>query len=824
MDEIALVALLVVSVFLFVSNFGIGVAVGGAVSGVLFGLFGLFAYAAPVFMLILVLFSLANKDSLAVKIKIAGFLIASISLSAFCHLLIMSKIPTEKITDIFSYCSQHKSGGGVLGGLLATLLKNALGIVGTCLVLAGILIICTVVITGRSFVKAMSNGSQKAYESARDDMKKRREISEQRKEERKIQRLEKRVSGVGQDLVIPKDASNGLQEVKEEPAMKEAVPENARVPAEILVGDDFDFPVHDVIPRKTKKEGKEGNPIGGITEISFSEEDLMKIALSRQEIQEEKERETERAEDPVVPETTKPVVKAPVDTEPENAQKTISVSGTEYQFPPVTLLKEPKGSQNQKEGKAALQETAEHLQQIMDDFGVNATVTNVSRGPAVTRYEVQPAHGVKVSKIVALADDIKLNLAVSDVRIEAPIPGKAAVGIEVPNKENSMVMFRELIESKEFRSAKSKLAFAVGKDIGGNIMISDISKMPHLLIAGATGSGKSVCINTLIMSILYKARPDEVKLIMIDPKVVELSAYNGIPHLLIPVVTDPKKAAGALNWAVNEMMGRYNRFAEVNVRNIQGYNEKVDSIADIEDENKPQKMPQIVIIVDELADLMMVSPGEVEDAICRLAQLARAAGIHLIIATQRPSVNVITGLIKANMPSRIAFAVSSGVDSRTILDMNGAEKLLGKGDMLFSPYGIPKPLRVQGAFVSDAEVGAVVEFLSSQKAENQEDSQIIAEQMQQMQNSIESAVSADSSSAGGNDRDVLFMEAGKFIIEKDKASIGMLQRWFKIGFNRAARIMDQLADAGVVGEEEGTKPRKVLMSLEQFEQYIDEYE
>ena len=355
-------------------------------------------------------------------------------------------------------------------------------------------------------------------------------------------------------------------------------------------------------------------------------------------------------------------------------------------------------------------------------------------------------------------------------------------------------------------------------------MISDISKMPHLLIAGATGSGKSVCINTLIMSILYKARPDEVKLIMIDPKVVELSAYNGIPHLLIPVVTDPKKAAGALNWAVNEMMGRYNRFAEVNVRNIQGYNEKVDSIADIEDENKPQKMPQIVIIVDELADLMMVSPGEVEDAICRLAQLARAAGIHLIIATQRPSVNVITGLIKANMPSRIAFAVSSGVDSRTILDMNGAEKLLGKGDMLFSPYGIPKPLRVQGAFVSDAEVGAVVEFLSSQKAENQEDSQIIAEQMQQMQNSIESAVSADSSSAGGNDRDVLFMEAGKFIIEKDKASIGMLQRWFKIGFNRAARIMDQLADAGVVGEEEGTKPRKVLMSLEQFEQYIDEYE
>ena len=493
----------------------------------------------------------------------------------------------------------------------------------------------------------------------------------------------------------------------------------------------------------------------------------------------------------------------------------------EYEFPPLSLLKKPKVSSGKKDDNVILQETAEHLQQVMEDFGVNATVVNASRGPAVTRYEVQPAHGVKVSKILALADDIKLNLAVADVRIEAPIPGKAAVGIEVPNKENSTVMFRELVESKEFREHKSKIAFAVGKDIGGNIMVSDIAKMPHLLIAGATGSGKSVCINTLIMSILYKARPDEVKLIMIDPKVVELSAYNGIPHLLIPVVTDPKKAAGALNWAVAEMMGRYNQFAELNVRNIEGYNEKIDSIKDIPDDNKREKMPQIVIIVDELADLMMVAPGEVEDAICRLAQLARAAGIHLIIATQRPSVNVITGLIKANMPSRIAFAVSSGVDSRTILDMNGAEKLLGKGDMLFSPYGIPKPLRVQGAFVSDAEVGAVVEFLSSRKPEDSQKEQEIAEKMKEMQSAIENvATSSDGSS--GSDKDVLFAEAGRFIIEKDKASIGMLQRWFKIGFNRAARIMDQLADAGVVGEEEGTKPRKVLMSSEQFEQYIEE--
>lgn len=345
-------------------------------------------------------------------------------------------------------------------------------------------------------------------------------------------------------------------------------------------------------------------------------------------------------------------------------------------------------------------------------------------------------------------------------------------------------------------------------------MIADIAKMPHLLIAGATGSGKSVCINTLIMSILYKARPDEVKLIMIDPKVVELSVYNGIPHLYIPVVTDPKKAAGALNWAVAEMTDRYNKFAEYNVRDLKGYNDKVESIQGIDEENKPQKLPQVVIIVDELADLMMVAPGEVEDAICRLAQLARAAGIHLIIATQRPSVNVITGLIKANMPSRIAFSVSSGVDSRTIIDMNGAEKLLGKGDMLFYPQGYQKPARVQGSFVSDKEVSSVVEFLTKTHG--------VSEYSAQIEEQINHHSSISGGEEGAGERDVYFEKAGRFIIEKDKASIGMLQRMFKIGFNRAARIMDQLSDAGVVGSEEGTKPRKVLMSMEEFEKYIEE--
>ncbi len=370
----------------------------------------------------------------------------------------------------------------------------------------------------------------------------------------------------------------------------------------------------------------------------------------------------------------------------------------------------------------------------------------------MTRYELHPEQGVKVSKIVALSDDIKLNLAAADIRIEAPIPGKAAVGIEVPNKENNVVLLRELLESEDFKRHGSHMAFAVGKDIGGQVVVTDIAKMPHLLIAGATGSGKSVCINTLIMSVIYKAKPDEVKLIMIDPKVVELSVYNGIPHLLIPVVTDPKKASGALNWAVAEMTDRYNKFAKYNVRDLKGYNAKIESIKDIDDDNKPEKLPQIIIIVDELADLMMVAPGEVEDSICRLAQLARAAGIHLVIATQRPSVNVITGLIKANIPSRIAFSVSSGVDSRTIIDMNGAEKLLGKGDMLFYPSGYQKPQRVQGAFVSDQEVSRVVEFLTEQG--------MTADYNPEVESKISTASFAEGPSGGSDRTRILSRPAG----------------------------------------------------------------
>ena len=483
-----------------------------------------------------------------------------------------------------------------------------------------------------------------------------------------------------------------------------------------------------------------------------------------------------------------------------------------YKFPPVSLLKKNPGAASG--GKAEYRMTAQRLQETLLTFGVKVTITDISCGPTVTRYELQPEQGVKVSKIVSLSDDIKLNLAAADIRIEAPIPGKAAIGIEVPNKEAGSVYFRELVESREFKESQSAISFGVGKDIAGKTIIADIAKMPHMLIAGATGSGKSVCINTIIMSILYKAKPEDVRLIMVDPKVVELSVYNGIPHLLLPVVTDPKKAAGALNWAVNEMTDRYKKFAAMQVRNIKGYNDVVVKKNKEGIDPPMEKLPQIVIIIDELADLMMVAPGEVEDAICRLAQLARAAGIHMVIATQRPSVNVVTGLIKANIPSKIAFAVSSGIDSRVIIDMNGAEKLLGKGDMLYFPSNLPKPLRVQGAFVSDEEVENVVSFLKENAEEVSYDESIAQATVSQE--------SMPGSSKGDDERDSLFADAGRFVIENEKGSIGSLQRHFKIGFNRAGRIMDQLADAKVVGPELGTKPRKVEMTMEEFETLLKE--
>lgn len=553
----------------------------------------------------------------------------------------------------------------------------------------------------------------------------------------------------------------------------------------------------------------------------YKEELETKFGKGKKEKQEAKTAAAEKKESP------KPEKKTSVSAMAEPAQKPVepntksqsaSSQDSEYQFPSLDLLSKPKkGSGGQSDSD--LLQTAKKLQDTLDSFGVKVKMGDVSCGPSVTRYELVPEQGVKVNSITRLADDIKLSLAASDIRIEAPIPGKAAVGIEVPNAKRNTVTLRELLESPEFINAKSNVTFAVGKDIGGKTIVTDIAKMPHMLIAGATGSGKSVCINTLIMSILYKANPNDVKFIMVDPKMVELTAYADIPHMLIPVVTDPKKASAALNWAVQEMTVRYEKFAALGVRDIKSYNKKIAGLKH-NDDNTYEKMCQIVIVVDEFADLMMVASNEVEDAVCRLAQLARAAGIHLVLATQRPSVNVITGLIKANIPSRIALSVSSAIDSRTIIDGSGAEKLLGNGDMLFAPQDYPKPVRVQGAFVSDEERDQVVAFLKEHMngpAYNEEISKHIED------NPVGTKSSGTSGDfISGPERDELFVEAAKFIIEKDKASIGMLQRVFRIGFNRAARIMDQLSDAGVVGPEEGTKPRVILMSMEQFENYREE--
>ena len=796
-DEIIILSALAAGILLLISNFGIGGFVGDAVSSVLFGLFGTIAYIIPILLFIGIAFVISNKGNSIAYIKTAAGAGFTLMVCTLFQLIMNEYTAGTRLFSYYKISSMHKDGGGLLGGIVVSALCPAIGVIGTYVIVIILCIICLVIITEKSFIRGVKKGSEKAYSSAKQDAKKRKEQAELRREKRAQEREQKAaekerkrkdntVSGVSFDTTL----------VKKSPEMREITP-----PEDVPDLFAEEIPSYD---------GREAEVSKNIVPDD--------ITINRaQPIMEE--------EAPIpepVPEKRKTKEsKKQVETATANVEQEIKKSeekrAKEYVFPPLSLLKHGKKSGG--DSDAHLRQTAMKLQQTLQNFNVNVTVTNVSCGPSVTRYELQPEQGVKVSKIVGLADDIKLNLAAADIRIEAPIPGKAAVGIEVPNKENTAVMLRDLLETDEFQNHESKIAFAAGRDIAGKVVVADIMKMPHVLIAGATGSGKSVCINTLIMSILYKADPKDVKLIMIDPKVVELSVYNGIPHLMIPVVTDPKKAAGALNWAVAEMMKRYDLFAQYNVRDLKGYNAKVETVEAIEEEGKPEKLPQIVIIVDELADLMMVAPGEVEESICRLAQLARAAGIHLVLATQRPSVNVITGLIKANMPSSIAFSVSSGVDSRTIIDMNGAEKLLGKGDMLFYPAGYQKPARVQGAFVSDKEVQAVVDFL----VKNSESVQYNEEITNHVNSASVAAGGTVSGNSGADDRDAYFVDAGKFIIEKDKASIGMLQRVFKIGFNRAARIMDQLAEAGVVGEEEGTKPRKVLMSMEQFEQYIEEH-
>lgn len=824
--EIIILGLLAVCILLVLSNFGLGGIVGKTVSSVVFGIFGFMAYFLPFILFGAVAFGISNKGNSHAYIKLGA--VAALFL-ILCGMIELLFHPYDKNATLFSYyvaSSEHKNAGGFAGGCLIRLFCPLFGKIGAGVILVVLGIISIILITERSLLSPIGRKSKVAYEEAK---RKRQETAEIRTKERERKERERQTaqeteeSGAGVPGGKEKKArgvsfattllhGEGEEEVPRErksrrrrksPEIQELTPEGA-VPdgGDSEESDPGRFVINRAEPltaEETEKTGTERSAEEGVP-------DAMQMPSDPQEMPARRNRKNTKENAQAVAAETASVEQS-VRAMEEQPQKI-------YRIPPMNLL--VKGKKGGGDSDAHLRATALKLEQTLQNFGVGVHVTNASCGPSVTRYELQPEQGVKVSKIVGLADDIKLNLAVADLRIEAPIPGKAAVGIEVPNSENTAVMLRDLLESDEFKNSRSLISFAVGKDIAGKVVVADIAKMPHLLVAGATGSGKSVCINTLIMSIIYKADPEDVKLILVDPKVVELSVYNGIPHLMIPVVTDPKKAAGALNWAVAEMEKRYKLFAEYNVRDLKGFNEKVLRGETGEDAKK--KLPQIIIIIDELADLMMVAPGEVEGAICRLAQLARAAGLHLILATQRPSVNVITGLIKANMPSRIAFSVSSGVDSRTIIDMNGAEKLLGKGDMLFYPSGYPKPVRVQGSFVSDKEVQKVVDYLIDKNGSTAYSNELEEHMMTADVPTSISGVSAEDT----DDRDVYFTEAGQLIIDKDRASIGMLQRMFKIGFNRAARIMDQLAEAGVVGPEEGTKPRKVLMSKEEFDAYIAE--
>ena len=862
------------AIILILTNFNLAGTLGRGIKWFMFGVFGVMEYIFPFVLAASVIFLMVNRDLIRVAriktVAVYGLLIV------LCGMIqcVYNKpaVMESNVGEVFTYCADYKAGGGFSGGILCKVL-SPIGAIGTFVILMILAIICIVIITEKSFVsglKNVRNNSQRMMQEAKEDYSAYRQHSASRHENdmsdeeyhrlreeerakarlRKIEKKEKQlaekkareeylanarmnnvVRGVTSDTLITGDVQPepeiDIHEIEVDRERKDEYsadiyePDNRMKPvdkAQVIVDDSDDLfenlysddkSADSVMPAQSVQEiqddyyseelqYQEADASDSMVDnYSYSEPDADEDVYDMQEdeaadyagdIQEEPEADVQ---DNVITESSMP----------EKKPKKV------YKFPPISLLKKNPGAASG--GKAEYRMTAQRLQETLLTFGVKVTITDISCGPTVTRYELQPEQGVKVSKIVSLSDDIKLNLAAADIRIEAPIPGKAAIGIEVPNKEAGSVYFRELVESKEFKESQSAISFGVGKDIAGKTIIADIAKMPHMLIAGATGSGKSVCINTIIMSILYKAKPEDVRLIMVDPKVVELSVYNGIPHLLLPVVTDPKKAAGALNWAVNEMTDRYKKFAAMQVRNIKGYNDVVVKKNKEGIDPPMEKLPQIVIIIDELADLMMVAPGEVEDAICRLAQLARAAGIHMVIATQRPSVNVVTGLIKANIPSKIAFAVSSGIDSRVIIDMNGAEKLLGKGDMLYFPSNLPKPLRVQGAFVSDEEVENVVSFLKENAEEVSYDESIAQATVSQE--------SMPGSSKGDDERDSLFADAGRFVIENEKGSIGSLQRHFKIGFNRAGRIMDQLADAKVVGPELGTKPRKVEMTMEEFE-------
>ena len=791
--DLAVIILLVVSILLFVLIYGENGAIGEMLSPMLGGVIGFIKYIIPIGTIAIAV-CIAKEDKSYMISKLFQYAVFLACIAGMMTIYQISKgainIDNQfnEVLDMAYSLGEKNIGGGIVGAVIAYPLIQLLGMFGAAIATIGVAFILLVFTFGIQPTEIILNildaiderraEREEQYEDFIEKRNNRRKQRETNKTNNKVEPVEKEVSKKPEKQIPAPVDENQItinlnnHNLEEEPADKK--------------GKFNIFGNRDKSNEKIKGDG-----------VRESAEDMNPNEINDYFVQEQETKEDK----------TKQVL---------NLQHNATiVEDEDYEFPPVEILKQGT-SKPVKGGKKALTDTATKLQRTLYSFGVSAKVENVSVGPAITRYELKPAEGVRVSKIAKLSDDIALNLAAESIRIEAPIPGKQAVGIEIPNVEKEIVHFRDVVESKEFKDAESKLSMGLGKNIAGEIVIANIGKMPHVLIAGSTGSGKSVCINTLIASILYKAKPSEVRLLMVDPKVVELSVYNGIPHLLIPVVTDPKKAAGALAWAVQEMENRYASFAEKGVRDLKGYNEALAK------DGEEGKLPQIVIIIDELADLMMVAAKEVEDSICRLAQKARAAGMHLVIATQRPSVDVITGIIKANIPSRIAFAVSSQIDSRTILDMAGAEKLLGKGDMLFYPIGASKPVRVQGAFVSDGEVEKIVDFIKSSTGETTYNDDII----EQIENSNKSDREIDEDKED-DDCDEYLMDAIDTVVEIGQASTSFIQRRFKVGYARAGRIIDQMEARGIISEYEGSKPRKVLITKEQWQEQkmqIQEFE
>ena len=776
--DLAVVIIIMLSILLGVLIYTKSGIIGIKLHEILGGIFGIMQYILPIGGFAIGI-KLATDDKDMMMSKLIQYAIFIISLSVLFSVVQISsgelqsnKELSEVVKDAY-YLGEQDKGGGALGAVAAVPLAKLLGDIGAVILCIGIAIVFLVFTFGinmsdiiNMFVEKIENKREERLEEKEERNK--QEIKETAQERRKREREERMVE----------KARIKAEKIAKAQNNKELMDNQIKIN---FGGRILDEPEN---TKGLKKYDHSNDDLEPLTRDSKKEmqPDVLENNLFKQE---EEKKEDKRKE----------VLQL---------EHAMVVEDEHYEYPPVELLSKGK-AKALKGGAKALTDTATKLQKTLYSFGVSAKVENVSVGPAITRYELKPAEGVRVSKIANLADDIALNLAAETIRIEAPIPGKQAVGIEVPNKEKETVHLREVLESKEFQENKSKLTVALGKDVAGNTQLADIAKMPHVLIAGSTGSGKSVCINTIITSIIYNAKPSEVKMVMVDPKVVELSVYNGIPHLLIPVVTDPKKAAGALAWAVQEMDDRYNKFASKGVRDLKGYNKA------IEKEGGVGKLPQIVIIVDELADLMMVAAKDVEEAICRLAQKARAAGMHLVIATQRPSVDVITGLIKANVPSRIAFAVSSQVDSRTILDTVGAEKLLGKGDMLFFPSGAPKPSRVQGAFVSDDEVEKIVDFVKSNgTATYSEDI------LESIENNNKSDKELAQEQTADDDTDPFLMDAIQTVVETGQASTSFIQRRFKVGYARAGRIIDQMEERGVISGYQGSKPREVLMTLDKL--------